>query len=71
MAAVVQPRVEKTLGHRYEEMKKTREEREMEKLRRKAQKIKEKSSENLKMSNIRSARCYEEVDVYKKYATTK
>ena len=39
---VVKPKEEKTLGERFEEMRKTREEREMEKLRRKAQKAKEK-----------------------------
>ena len=41
LAVVVLPKEEKTLGQRFEEMRKTREERDMEKLRRKAQKAKE------------------------------
>ena len=40
-AGVVKPKEEKTLGQRFEEMRKTREERDMEKSRRKAQKAKE------------------------------
>ena len=48
-------------------MRRTRKERGIKKLRRKAQKVKEKSSENLEMASVRAKMCFE---LYKKNAVT-
>ena len=69
LTGVVKPKEEKTLGERFEELRRTRAEREIEKLRRKAQKAREVNKKNMEMAHIRQAMCYEEVEDFKKHAS--
>ena len=62
------PHVQSSLRDQYAELTKARQERDLEKMRKKALKEKQKNKENTEIAHLRARICFEEVEEFKKEA---